>query len=73
MALYKMSPDLAGLIKEALGPQVEDGSSGGQAGGKRSPLGKTNILDIPGTDEMEAVQERLQGRGIVLLWNMILI
>ena len=57
IALYKMSPDLAGLIKEALGPRHED------LGEETSTGNQTHTLDIPGQPSgLETIQERLQGQ-----------
>ena len=54
IALYKMSPDLAGLIKEALGPRAD---IFGEETGNRS-----KTLEIPGQPGgLETIQERLQG------------
>ena len=57
IALYKMSPDLAGLIKEALGSRPE-------ALGEETSTGhQTHTLDIPGQPSgLETIQERLQGQ-----------
>ena len=57
IALYKMSPDLAGLIKEALGQGPEVSVEGTKAGHK------TPTLNIPGhQSSLETIQERLQGK-----------
>jgi len=57
MALYKMSPDLAGMIKDALSPSLE-----GHKEGRNTPSRKKSVLDIPGTKELDTIHERLQGK-----------
>jgi len=62
MALYKMSPDLAGMIKDALSPSLEGDKAEGHKEGRNTPSRKKSVLDIPGTNELDTIHERLQGK-----------
>lgn len=61
MALYKMSPDMAGLIKDALGPPLEESRTQEREDEKQSGVQKVNI---PGgvQEGLETIHERLQGK-----------
>lgn len=61
-----MSPDLAGLIKDALGPQLEGNKAEGLTEGRTSRTGKKGVLDIPVTNELDSIHERLQGKEIFI-------
>lgn len=66
MALYKMSPDLAGLIKDALNSQAEgDKTEGDKTEGRsKKSSEKKSVLDIPGVNELDTIHERLQGEFV---------
>lgn len=63
MALYKMSPDMADLIKDALGPPLEESQTQKREDEKQRGVKKVNI---PGgiQEGLETIHERLQGRSI---------
>lgn len=63
MALQKMSPDMADLMKEAMGLQLDE--TGNDVISNKSTLQTTvTRVNIPGSG-LESIQERLQGRIVV--------
>ena len=77
LAMYKMSPDMASLIKDALGPHAQGmdappGSGSQQQQQRAGDMGKPKVVDIPNnpTKDLTAIQERLEGiKRLTFLFN----
>ncbi|KAH3725429.1 hypothetical protein DPMN_051262, partial [Dreissena polymorpha] len=60
IALYKMSPDLAGLIKDALGPQLNPGERAPPSESGEKKEAKKAVINLPASNGLETIQEKLQ-------------